>query len=281
MPDAVEFTHWLIKAEPETRIEKGVDVKFSIDDLERNKTTTWEGVRNHEAKKYLKSQMKVGHECLFYASNCKVPGVSGLARVIKEGYPDFNAWDPKHPYYDPKSKKDAPTWFMVEVEFVAKLPHLVPLALLHALIRRGRLSVQPVGDDFFEAAKLLGERGGWDEWEGARGVKGLKGGAKKVPGGEEEKVGAKGKGKGKGKAADEEEGAAKEEEVEGKPATAPRAKPARSTKSKSKVKPEPDDEDDGAAGSSEDEVTTGGKRRGANGASRAGTRSSKRLRGTE
>ncbi|GAA5945291.1 hypothetical protein JCM3775_007425 [Rhodotorula graminis] len=215
MPDAAEYTHWLIKAEPETRIEKGVDVKFSIDDLERNKTTTWEGVRNHEAKKYLKSQMKVGHECLFYASNCKVPGVSGLARVIKEGYPDFNAWDPKHPYYDPKSKKDAPTWFMVEVEFVAKLPHLVPLALLQslaslappssssspppslpdslaylspahlraiadsALIRRGRLSVQPVGDDFFKAAKLLGERGGWDGWEGARGVKGLKGGAKK------------------------------------------------------------------------------------------------------
>ncbi|GAA5836335.1 hypothetical protein JCM9279_000357 [Rhodotorula babjevae] len=322
MPDTAEYTHWLIKAEPETRIEKGVDVKFSIDDLERNKTTTWEGVRNHEAKKYLKSQMKLGHVCLFYASNCKVPGVSGLARVVKEGYPDFNAWDPKHPYYDPKSKKDDPTWFMVDVEFVTKFPHLVPLALLQslaslapaspssssssapsslpdslsyltathlraiadsALIRRGRLSVQPVEDDFFEAAKLLGERGGWDGWEGAKGVKGLKGAGKKAVKKEKEDEGVKGKGKGKKASEDEEGEAAEEEEDEVKPAATPKAKPARQAKGKGKVKAErePEAEDDGAAGSSEDEVTTGGKRRGSSGASRAGTRSSKRLRAAE
>ncbi|GAA5851276.1 hypothetical protein JCM3766R1_006049 [Sporobolomyces carnicolor] len=182
--------HWLIKAEPETRIEKGVDVKFSIDDLERVKVSSWEGVRNHEAKKYLKSQMKRGQLCLFYASNCKVPGVTGIAKVVKEGYPDYNAWDPKHPYYDPKSKEDDPTWFMVDVEFVSRLPRLVPLSLLQhlaklstppealasyltpthlsaiaesALIRRGRLSVQPVEDKFFEAVNLLGEKGGFDD----------------------------------------------------------------------------------------------------------------------
>ncbi|GAA5866692.1 hypothetical protein JCM1840_002431 [Sporobolomyces johnsonii] len=224
-PDHPAYSHWLIKvctrsnpvvwsirsltlfipsaphsqAEPDSRIEKGVDVKFSIDDFEESKVTSWEGVRNHEAKKFLKSQMKVGHLCLFYASNCKVPGVTGIARVIKEGYPDHNAWDPKHPYYDVKSKQADPTWFMVDVEFVCRLPHLVPLALLQhlstlstppaalsylspshlsaiansALIKRGRLSVQPAGDEFFEAVRTLGEKGGFegvlDEIRGAKG----------------------------------------------------------------------------------------------------------------
>ncbi|GAA6043361.1 hypothetical protein JCM8097_008050 [Rhodosporidiobolus ruineniae] len=226
------YTHWLVKAEPESRIEKGVDVKFSIDDLEANRTTTWEGVRNHEAKKYLKTQMKVGHLCLFYASNCKVPGVAGIARVCKEGYPDHNAWDPKHPYYDPKSKKEDPTWYMVDVEFVSKLPHLVPLSLLQSLssisspsdlppslayltpehlraiaashlLTRGRLSVQPAGEEFFEAVRMLGERGGWEEgegrgwWEGVR--KGGKGKGKGKKDGEKADGGGKKPAAGKGK----------------------------------------------------------------------------------
>ncbi|BGP26698.1 hypothetical protein JCM10295v2_005651 [Rhodotorula toruloides] len=112
------YTRWLIKAEPESRIEKGVDVKFSIDDLERVKVSSWEGVRNHQANSYLRDQMKPGHLCLFYASNCKVPGVTGIAKVVKEGYPDHNAWDPKHPYYDPKSDPDEPRWYMVDVEIL-------------------------------------------------------------------------------------------------------------------------------------------------------------------
>ncbi|GAA5846330.1 hypothetical protein JCM11251_004056 [Rhodosporidiobolus azoricus] len=192
--DQPTYTHWLIKAEPDSRIEKGIDVKFSIDDLEEQKTSTWEGVRNHEAKKFLKLRMKVGHLCLFYASNCKVPGVSGIAKVCKEGYPDHNAWDPKHPYHDPKSKKDDPTWYMVDVEFVQKLPHLVPLSLLQVLsssspsslppslqyltssaiasistsplLTRGRLSVQPASEEFFETVRSMGEKGGWVEGEG-------------------------------------------------------------------------------------------------------------------
>ncbi|GAA6022830.1 hypothetical protein JCM10207_001418 [Rhodosporidiobolus poonsookiae] len=235
------FTHWLIKAEPESRIEKGVDVKFSIDDLEEKKTTTWEGVRNHEAKKYLKEQMKLGQLCLFYASNCKIPGVSGIAKVCKEGYPDFNAWDTNHPYYDPKSKEEAPTWYMVDVEFVCKLPHLVPLSLLQllstsslssvppslsyltpahlsaittsVLLTRGRLSVQPASEGFFEACREMGERGGWEEGEGREwfegGVRAKKGGKGKVT------AGAKGKGKAKAKEEeDREEAEGKEEKVE-------------------------------------------------------------------
>ncbi|GAA5935321.1 hypothetical protein JCM1841_006706 [Sporobolomyces salmonicolor] len=215
------------QAEPDSRIEKGVDVKFSIDDFEKCKVTSWEGVRNHEAKKFLKSQMKVGHLCLFYASNCKLPGVTGIARVIKEGYPDHNAWDPKHPYYDVKSKPDDPTWFMVDVQFVSRLPHLVPLALLQhlstlsappaslsyltpshlaaiadsPLIKRGRLSVQPAGDEFFEAVRTLGENGGFervlDEIKGAKGK------------------GGKGRGKSKPKAGEQEQGDGEGGEPEG------------------------------------------------------------------
>ncbi|GAA5863260.1 hypothetical protein JCM8547_002879 [Rhodosporidiobolus lusitaniae] len=219
------YTHWLIKAEPESRIERGRDVRFSIDDFERDGTTSWEGVRNHEAKKYLRDQMKIGHLCLFYASNCKVPGVTGIARVCKEGYPDHNAWDPEHPYYDPKSKKDDPTWYMVDVEFISRLPHLVPLSLLQLLstttspsslppslsyitpssllaisqsflLTRGRLSVQPASEGFFEAVREMGEKGGWEEGEGKEWVeervrekksrKKGKGGAKKGKKAEEE-----------------------------------------------------------------------------------------------
>ncbi|GAA5984889.1 hypothetical protein JCM10908_002438 [Rhodotorula pacifica] len=231
------YSHWLIKAEPDSRIEKGIDVKFSIDDFEEKRTTTWEGVRNHQAKKFLRDEMKLGHECLFYASNCKEPGIRGIARVIKEGYPDYNAWDPKHPYYDPKSKEENPTWYMVDVEFVSRLAHPVPLALLQllsrhsspsslpsslssyltsqhleaiqssALLARGRLSVQPVGEGFWDAVGLLGTKGGWEDWDEWRDGKGKgKGkGVEKGKGKEEMKEeegeaaedGEKGRGKGK------------------------------------------------------------------------------------
>ncbi|KAK4701960.1 hypothetical protein P7C70_g4266, partial [Phenoliferia sp. Uapishka_3] len=188
-PKAMDLaTCWLIKAEPDPRIIDGKDVSFSIDEFERVGVTTWEGVRSHEAKKILKEKMKTGHRALFYASNTKIPGVAGLAKVVKEGYPDFNAWDPKHPYYDSKTKKDEPTWFMVDVAFVSRLPHFVPLKLFQALaacakppsctdlsqsqldaikrmalLNRGRLSVQPVEDEVYEAVVQLGMKGGWEE----------------------------------------------------------------------------------------------------------------------
>ncbi|KAL5529979.1 PSY2_1 [Sanghuangporus sanghuang] len=182
--------YWLMKAEPNSRIEKGKDVKFSIDDFESVKTTPWEGVRNHEAKKLMQS-MKVGDQVLFYHSNCKNSGVAGFAEIAKEAYPDYTAWDPEHPYYDPKSVKDNPKWFMVDVTFKSRAAHHVPLSLFKwianshtddpptdvayigsegvraikemALIKRGRLSVQPVEEDAWKAVQLLAVKGGWEE----------------------------------------------------------------------------------------------------------------------
>ncbi|KZV75082.1 DUF55-domain-containing protein [Peniophora sp. CONT] len=176
--------YWLMKAEPGSRIVKGKDVKFSIDDFEEARTTAWEGVRNHQAKNYMKS-MYVGDKVLFYHSNCKEPGIAGFAHVVKEAYPDYTAWDHEHPYYDQKTDKDKPTWFMVDLAFDTRCMHFVPLALLRGiaagnesvdylseedakavkemeLVGRGRLSVQRVEEDAYEAIRRLAEKGGWD-----------------------------------------------------------------------------------------------------------------------
>ncbi|KAI8607003.1 PUA-like domain-containing protein, partial [Chytriomyces sp. MP71] len=96
---------WLMKAEPETRIEKGKDVRFSIDDLMEKRSSCWDGVRNYEARNNMQ-KMRVGELCFFYHSNCKTPGIAGIAKVCKEAYPDYTAWDPEHPYYDPKSNSE-------------------------------------------------------------------------------------------------------------------------------------------------------------------------------
>ncbi|TRM67495.1 PUA-like domain-containing protein [Schizophyllum amplum] len=181
--------YWLLKAEPDSRIVKGKDVKFSVDDFESVKTSPWEGVRNYEARNLLR-EVKVGDQVLFYHSNCKNPGIAGFAEISKEAYPDYTAWDPEHPYYDPKTKQDSPKWFMPDVTFVARAKHLVPLALLRniassgdadaagvpyiglegveaikgmALITRGRLSVQRVEEDTWRIMRDLAEKGGWDE----------------------------------------------------------------------------------------------------------------------
>ncbi|KAH9455970.1 hypothetical protein MJO29_006002 [Puccinia striiformis f. sp. tritici] len=182
---------WLMKAEPEPRIVKGKDVAFSIDDLERVGTEHWDGVRNHEAKNLMKEKMKQGDHVLFYHSNCKAPGIAGIAEIDKEGYPDFTAFDPSHPYYDLKSVESKPTWFMVDVKFVSRLPNFVSLKLLQnlangklkppdyvtpqdsqaikdmPLLNRGRLSVQPVSLAAFETIKKLGLNGGWSSVETA------------------------------------------------------------------------------------------------------------------
>ncbi|EGO02255.1 hypothetical protein SERLA73DRAFT_14257, partial [Serpula lacrymans var. lacrymans S7.3] len=181
---------WLMKAEPDSRIQKGKDVKFSVDDFESVKTTPWEGVRNFEARNIMK-QMVVGDKVLFYHSNCKVPGMTYcIFTLFESSYPDYTAWDSSHPYFDPKTKQDDPKWFMVEVTFVARAKHLVPLALLKhiaalasgeapsevdyigadgvkavknmALVNRGRLSVQSVDEKTFEVVQTLAEKGGWD-----------------------------------------------------------------------------------------------------------------------
>ncbi|ORY53472.1 Duf55 domain of thymocyte nuclear protein 1 [Rhizoclosmatium globosum] len=151
-----------MKAEPESRIVKGNDVKFSISDLKECKTEHWDGVRNYEARNNMKA-MKTGDLCFFYHSNCKVPGIAGLMKVVKEAYPDFTAWDPEHPYYDAKSDKEAPKWFMVDVEYVGEFGRLIPLKELQGyselkemhLVKRGRLSIQPVTSDEFDFIRSL------------------------------------------------------------------------------------------------------------------------------
>ncbi|TFK93634.1 DUF55-domain-containing protein [Polyporus arcularius HHB13444] len=180
--------HWLMKAEPDSRIVKGKDVKFSVDDFEAVKTTPWEGVRNAEARNLMK-EMHVGDKVLFYHSNCKNPGITAFAEVSKEAYPDYTAWDSTHPYYDAKTDKANPKWYMVDVTFVSRAKHLVPLSLLRtiasstdvpeevsyigeegakaikgmALVTRGRLSVQRVEGEAWKVIEQLAERGGWDE----------------------------------------------------------------------------------------------------------------------
>ncbi|KAI8821911.1 thymocyte nuclear protein 1 [Chytriomyces cf. hyalinus JEL632] len=153
VPEPISSGYWLIKAEPETRLERGKDVAFSIDHLKDKGSSEWDGVRNYEARNNMRRmRFGLGDICLFYHSNCKVPGIAGTARVCKEAYPDFSAWDPEHPYFDPKSDKESPKWFMVDVEYVSKFDRLIPLKELQqcnalktmALIKKGRLSVQPV-----------------------------------------------------------------------------------------------------------------------------------------
>ncbi|RIA97052.1 PUA-like domain-containing protein [Glomus cerebriforme] len=152
--------YWLMKAEPDSRIVKGKDVKFSINDLADmpDGVSQWDGVRNYEARNIMKDKMKIGDKVLFYHSNCKTPGIAGLAEIVKEAYPDYTAFDEFHPYYDPKSNKDNPRWFMVDVKFVRKFKRLITLKELQThrdklkdmtLLSRGRLSIQPVKKEHY------------------------------------------------------------------------------------------------------------------------------------
>ncbi len=139
------MNYWLMKSEPDT---------FGIDHLEANRTEPWDGVRNYQARNMMRDEMKKGDRVFFYHSNCKEPGVVGLARVEREGYPDFTAFDPAQKYYDPKSDPQKPRWYMVDLAFERKLGRTIGLHELkgHAaalgdfpLLRRGnRLSVMPV-----------------------------------------------------------------------------------------------------------------------------------------
>ena len=147
--------YWLMKSEPDV---------YSIDDLERDGSTHWEGVRNYSARNNMRA-MKVGDEVLYYHSNAKPPSVVGLARVSKEAYPDHFAFDPKSKYFDAKSDADKPRWHMVEIEFVAKSDQPLGLPDIKAdpaladmeLVRYGRLSVQGVKrEEFQHVQKLIG-----------------------------------------------------------------------------------------------------------------------------
>ena len=136
--------HWLLKCEP---------AAYTIDDLARDGHTGWEGVRNYQARNYLRDQIQVGDPVLFYASNAEPSGVTGLARVVRAGFPDVTAWRRGHHYFDPKSTEEEPIWYSVEIEFVERFPETLSLAMLKTVrgledmmvVQKGsRLSVQPV-----------------------------------------------------------------------------------------------------------------------------------------
>jgi predicted RNA-binding protein with PUA-like domain len=147
--------YWLIKSEPEA---------YSIDHLRRDGRTSWEGVRNYQARNFMRDQMREGDRVLFYHSNAEPPGVAGIARVARAGYPDPTARDPASRYFDPKASEQDPRWYMVDVEFVERFPELVPLARLREtpgleemlVINKSRLSVQPVTEDQFRIVERLG-----------------------------------------------------------------------------------------------------------------------------
>jgi predicted RNA-binding protein with PUA-like domain len=140
---------------------------YSIDDLARDKSTFWDGVRNYQARNFIRDDMRVGDQVLFYHSNADPTGVAGLARVASKSYPDHTAFDPKNDHYDPKSRVDEPTWMMVDVAFVEKFQEVLTLADLKSrpeldgmmVIQRGsRLSVQPVEEKHFKQVVALAKR---------------------------------------------------------------------------------------------------------------------------
>lgn len=150
--------YWLMKSEPST---------YSIEDLRRDGRTGWEGVRNYQARNFMRDDMRPGDGVLFYHSNATPPGVAGIARVVRAGYPDETALDPASHYFDPKATPEEPRWYRVDIEFVEAFPELVPLAALHEVpglenmlvTKKSRLSVQPVTEAEFEIVRALGVSG--------------------------------------------------------------------------------------------------------------------------
>lgn len=142
--------YWLMKTEPEV---------YSIDDLKRDGSTCWDGVRNYQARNFIRDDMQVGDEVLIYHSNAQPPGIAGLATISRAAYPDASAFDPGDDHFDPKSRKETPTWMMVDVKFARRFPRVIGLDELKAdpglakmlVVQRGqRLSVQPVEAEHFQ-----------------------------------------------------------------------------------------------------------------------------------
>lgn len=141
------MNYWLFKNEPED---------YSIDDLaaDSDQTVHWDGVRNYQARNFMRDDMRVGDKGFFYHSNCEVPAVVGIVEIVREAYPDHTAFDANEKYFDAKSDPDNPRWVMVDVRFVRKLKHPIPLKEIREhseklegfrLIAKGnRLSVMPV-----------------------------------------------------------------------------------------------------------------------------------------
>ena len=146
MPTSSDRKYWLLKTEPTT---------FSFDDLWKapKRTTSWDGVRNFQARNMLRDQMKEGDLVFIYHSSTDPTGIVGIAEVVRSGYPDATQFDAKDSHYDPKSRKDSPNWYVVDVKAVEKFPEILTLEHMRGmkgldgmvLLKKGsRLSVQPV-----------------------------------------------------------------------------------------------------------------------------------------
>lgn len=138
--------YWLFKSEPDV---------FGIDHLASrpNQTEPWDGVRNYQARNFLRDEVQLGDKVFFYHSSCKTVGIAGIAEVVKDGYPDASQFDPESPYYDPKATPETPRWFSVDVKYVSKFARVLPLSEIKrcpyikelGLVKKGhRLSVMPV-----------------------------------------------------------------------------------------------------------------------------------------
>ena len=149
--------YWLMKSEPDD---------YSIDDLinEQNSTAEWDGVRNYQARNFLRDQIKIGDQVLYYHSNSKPSGVIGTAKVVRNGYPDFTAWDPNSKHPDPKSTPESPIWYMVDIRATKKFNQIISLQQIKqipelsemVLVKNSRLSVQPVTKQEFEIIQNIG-----------------------------------------------------------------------------------------------------------------------------
>lgn len=148
--------HWLMKSEPHV---------YPWEQLVTDGSTHWDGVRNYQARNFMRDEMKVGDLVLFYHSNTKPPHVAGIARVCREGHPDHTAQDPASSYFDAKASPENPRWMMVDIEPVEAMAELVSLPDMKAnpaldgmplLAKGSRLSVQPVSADHFQIVRRMG-----------------------------------------------------------------------------------------------------------------------------
>jgi predicted RNA-binding protein with PUA-like domain len=151
------MSYWLFKSEPGC---------FSLDDLKNRQDMTehWDGVRNYQARNFLRDSVKVGDRVLFYHSSIPEPAVVGTAEVVREGYPDFTAFDPSNEHFDPKSSAGSPVWFMVDVRYSGTFERPVTLEQIKGnqlladmpLVRRSRLSIQPVTPEEWRVILAMG-----------------------------------------------------------------------------------------------------------------------------
>ncbi|MEM8984808.1 MAG: EVE domain-containing protein [Pseudomonadota bacterium] len=142
--------YWLMKSEPDA---------YSIDDLKRDRVEPWDGIRNYQARNFMRDEMKKGDHAFFYHSNCAEPGIVGIMKVASKPYTDPTQFDPKEKYYDPKSSPDKPRWELVDMRFVRKFRRTITLKELKAdsalegmtLLRKGnRLSIMPVDEKHWQ-----------------------------------------------------------------------------------------------------------------------------------